>query len=146
MAGIDTIRALTAPRTGVKIKAQPRKKMPESGKKFPNSGNSGRIPVKKCAIPKKTGNKQSKKLRAINRKLKKAYPIFLATRPDCEIHSPVCAGASSVVNHNKGRGANVLNQDDWNACCPPCNDYIEIHHEWAEARGFKKSRHKKDPK
>lgn len=86
---------------------------------------------------------RSKKQGKTMRILSKAYPVFLATRPDCEIRSPVCLGRATVVNHNKGRGDNVHNQEDWTPCCPPCNGYIEIHHAWAEERGFKMSRHKK---
>ena len=92
---------------------------------------------------KKPMKKRSKKEVKVIRQLRKLYTIFLATRPDCEIRmSPNCQGAATVVNHNKGRGANVLNQADWTPCCPPCNDEIEKKHKEAEALGFKKSRHK----
>lgn len=139
--GINEIRALSATRTGYKAKGVPGKKMPESDKKMPDSAKNCTKPEKK---PTKRINKQTKKIRAVNRKLKKAYPVFLASRPNCEIESPVCARAATVVNHNRGRGNNVLNQKDWTPCCPPCNDYIESHHAWAEERGFKISRHKKE--
>lgn len=95
---------------------------------------------------KKTGNrikKRSKKQVKVIRELAKLYPIFLADRPLCKIQSPICTRNATVVNHDRGRGANVLNQKDWTECCPPCNGYIEENHDWAEARGFKKSRHKK---
>lgn len=87
--------------------------------------------------------KRSEKTKVAITELKKLYPVFLSTRTECEIKSPVCTKEATVVNHNKGRGPNeILDQSTWTACCTACNSYIESHHAWAEKRGFKISRHK----
>lgn len=90
-------------------------------------------------------NKVSDKMKVVKAELKKLYPIFLKSRPWCAIKSPACTQKATVVHHDQGRGPNeILNQATWVACCPSCNEYVESHHAWAEERGFKKSRHKKN--
>lgn len=100
---------------------------------------SARTPKAKKSKSKKI-NTRSKKQAKVMRLLKKAYPIYLEAHPECEIKSAVCMFHATVVNHNRGRGANVLNQDDWCPACSPCNNFIEENHAWAQERGFKARR------
>lgn len=95
--------------------------------------------------PAKAIPKRSEKEKVTIAQLKKEYKQYLSKPGNlkCKIKSPVCIKEATCVNHTNGRGINVLNQKDWEPCCPPCNDYIEAHHEWAAERGHKKQRHKK---
>lgn len=92
---------------------------------------------------KKAPAKRSEKEKKVIKELKVRAAIFLA-KPEnhrCAIKSPVCKGKSVTVNHTRGRGANTLNEKDWEPACAPCNGYIEEHHEWAREHGHKKPRH-----
>lgn len=108
----------------------------------PRAEKQAQVPKKNVpARGKMKKNGRTKKLAKIMRALKKTYPAFLERNPVCKIQSPVCTYHATVVNHEKGRGIKVvMNPEFWTPCCPPCNGYIEIHNEWAEKRGFKKSR------
>lgn len=105
-------------------------------------------PAKKAAVKKKAlkrgkkPNPRSKKMTKVIEEVKKLYPLFLKSRPMCEIRSPDCIKRATVVHHRKGRGNNILKQETWVACCPPCNSYVENHHQWAADNGFKVSQHK----
>lgn len=89
--------------------------------------------------------KQSDKEKDIKKQLKKKYKVFLSQPENllCAIKSPECTKLATCVNHTNGRGANVLNEEDWEPSCEHCNNYIEEHHQWAKERGHKKQRHKK---
>jgi hypothetical protein len=93
--------------------------------------------------PVKSIEKQSENIKEVNKQLKKIYPVYLKLHPACNIKSPVCLKKATCVNHTRGRGANVLNQEDWEPSCIPCNGYIESHHAWAAERGHKKEQHTK---
>lgn len=123
---------------GVKKPGKSDKKEPVTVQKTPQSVKK---PAKKAG--KKRMKNRSKKQAKTMRILRKIYPVYLEAHPLCGIRSPVCANVATEVNHDKGRGANTLNQEDWTPCCNPCNLYIEVHHEWARERGFKKRRHGK---
>jgi len=85
--------------------------------------------------------RRTKKLAKRMRNLGKAYGPYLEKNPVCVIQSPVCTYHATVVNHKQGRGDKVvMDQDTWEPCCPPCNDYIESHNEWAVEHGHKESR------
>ena len=92
--------------------------------------------------PLKAIPKESEKMKDVKYQLKKLYPIYIAKHPCCNIQSPVCTKKATCVNHTKGRGENVLNQDDWEASCTACNGWIEEHHEVAAIADHKKSIHK----
>lgn len=102
---------------------------------------------KNSTAGKKRIKKRSKKKAKAMRQLGKINKELLGDKTSdikllCEIRSPVCTMFATVLNHNAGRdGDQLLNKDDLARCCPPCNDYIESHHEWARVRGFKKRRH-----
>lgn len=133
---LQAIKAGKNPRESETKKAITGKKEPGSDQK---AADSGKKPNKKA--PGKRIKTRSKKQAKTMRILKKLYPPFLEARPLCEIKTPVCTGVATCVNHDRGRGANVLNQDDWTPACTACNGWIEEHHAWAEERGFKKRRH-----
>lgn len=95
----------------------------------------------KKATKKKPISMRSKKMTTVMNEVKKLYPIFLKAHPLCEIKSPDCLQTATVIHHVKGRGKNIANQKSWKACCPPCNSYVEKHHQWAAEKGFKSSRH-----
>ena len=95
---------------------------------------------KAVAIP-----KRSDKMKKTIQDLKKKYKEFLS-RPEnqyCKIKFPGCTKVATVVNHDLGRGENVLNEHDWTACCPNCNGKIESDHAKAAEKGHKKQRHNK---
>ena len=119
----------------------------QKGKKAENGLKADKkSPVKlpdKNKKPKKRIKNRTKKQAKVMRKLGKINKELLqdGTLP-CEIRSPVCTYFATVVNHNAGRvGDQALKKEDMTRCCPPCNDYIESHHEWARERGFKVRRH-----
>lgn len=96
-------------------------------------------PKKKQKPIKKRNKKMAKKMRKLGKINKE---LLQDGTVSCGIQSPVCTYFAKVVNHNAGRvGDQLLNKEEMVACCQPCNDYIEAHHEWAEERGFKKKRH-----
>ena len=98
-------------------------------------------PVKPLVRNQKPIPKVGEKEKKVKARLKKAYPAYLEEHPICNIQSRVCSYAATCVNHTRGRGANVENQDDWEASCVPCNGYIEEHHAEYAKLGHKKSRH-----
>lgn len=149
MSKTDTLRAFrearykTLPETppaGRSTRHVPNRSAMRPGRqpKEPKQDADKVAPVKKAKS--KKVNSRSKKQAKVMRLLKKAYPIYLEAHPECEIKSPVCTFHATVVNHNRGRGANVLNQDDWCPSCPPCNNFIEENHAWAQEKGFKARR------
>lgn len=78
-----------------------------------------------------------------NRKLKKAYAIYLA-KPEnqlCNIRiDEGCTIEATVVNHTRRRGKNVFNEKDWEPSCVNCNTAIENKDAWARANGHLKSK------
>lgn len=90
----------------------------------------------------KEPNKKSDNQKAIDKELKKLYPIFLAKHPACEIKSPKCTKKATCIHHTKGRGKNeVLAVETWKASCTACNLWCETNHAEAEEKGVKKRRH-----
>jgi len=90
---------------------------------------------------KKRTKKMAKKMRQLGKINKK---LLQDGTVECGIKSPVCTFFATAVNHDAGRvGEQLLKEEDMTPCCQPCNDFIESHHAWAEARGFKKRRHGK---
>lgn len=98
----------------------------------------------KKSTPKKRikprGKKQAKKMR----ELAKINKEMLRDPTEvCEIQAPGCTYFATVLNHNEGRiGDNLLDRTKMAKCCPPCNDYIEKHPDFAGGK-FKKPRHHK---
>jgi hypothetical protein len=119
---------------------RPRESNKEDIGKQDGKAQKGEKAVPQSNKKKKKGGR-TKKLARIMRALKKTYPAFLERNPICRIQSPICTQVATVVNHEKGRGINVvMNPKYWTPCCPACNGYIEVHDKWAQERGFKKSR------
>lgn len=112
--------------------------------KLPGAKKEEAPVVKEKPKAKSQPKKKSKKQMKIDRQLKKAYAEFLA-RPEnkyCNIqHDEECTRVATVVNHTRGRGANVLNQEDWEPACPNCNGKIEQEHAAAKEAGHKKPIH-----
>lgn len=145
--GLKEIQAIAAARTGNKkavakidVGTKPAPNPPPARAK---SGGTGK------PAPKKRMKKRSKKMAKKMRKLGQINKELLGDKTGdptklCEIQSPVCTRIATVVNHNQGRdGDNLLDKSKMTRCCPPCNDYIEAHHDWARERGFKVQRHGK---
>lgn len=107
-----------------------------------NAKPSQPVPAKKNAkAGKKPLNKKSSKKKAVDKELKKLAPIFLAKHPNCEIKSPVCTGAATIVHHRKGRGkVDVTNVKTFVASCPPCNGWVESNDKKARDQGHKVSK------
>ena len=89
--------------------------------------------------------KRGEKLRDEMKLYKKEVKAYLA-QPEhqhCKIQAPGCRGAAVAVNHLKRRGKNLRIQKYWEACCAPCNTYIEEHPAWAYENGHLISVHTK---
>lgn len=145
--GLKEIQAIAAARTGNKkaaAKTEGGTKTASNpvGTRVKNSG-TGKAPIKKG--PRKRSKKMAKKMRKLGKINKELLGDSTGDLTElCEIQSPVCTRIATVLNHNEGReGDNLLDKSKMTKCCPPCNDYIEAHHEWARERGFKALRHGK---
>lgn len=120
---------------------QVQKKKPDVGIKKSGKKVANR---KTNAVKKKRIKQVGKKMAAVKRKLKKAYPPYLEKHPVCAIQLPGCTGVATCVNHTQGRGENeILNEATWEPSCSHCNGKIEQEHGWAEEHGHKKPRHQK---
>lgn len=88
--------------------------------------------------------KRSEKQKDIIKELKNLYPVFLKSKPLCEIQGPKCTVKATCVHHSEGRlPSKVLLMSKWYASCYPCNLWCETHHKAAAEAGFKKSKFKK---
>ena len=87
-------------------------------------------------------NRESVKMKATKKDLKKEYPKFLKSHPFCELKiSPECTKIATVIHHVRGRiGEQVHRQEDWMASCPACNSHVENKDAEAREKGLKKSK------
>lgn len=60
----------------------------------------------------------------------------------CQIRSPVCTTWAQGYNHPGGKEnlEKLLNVENGQVCCNPCNTYCEDHHQWAVDNGFREKR------
>ena len=96
--------------------------------------------------------KKRYKIAQYSKKRQRANREYAAkTRPlwqdiPCKIRSPECSGISQGMHHLEGKETieKLLNTDKMIPCCNPCNGYVEKFPKWAQERGFKLSRLKKE--
>jgi len=90
--------------------------------------------------------KRSDKMKQQMKEYKPKVAAYLAKHENqiCLIQSPVCRKKATCINHRRRRGANLLNEEDWEPSCTPCNLYIETHDAWARENGHLLSVHKND--
>lgn len=88
-------------------------------------------------------------IRSLSKKRAAQYRIyypkakkFREENPYCVIKSPDCTGHTEGVHHVRGKeGEQLLVKKDWLPSCNRCNVFMEGNDQWAQDRGFKKSRH-----
>lgn len=102
---------------------------------------AGVVKPKQKAVPKRSA--------AMIKTMKKYGPkvaAYLAKEENemCLIQSPVCTRVATCVNHKRRRGKNLMNENDWEPSCGPCNLWIENHDAWARESGHLISVHKKE--
>lgn len=85
--------------------------------------------------------KESDKMKNVKAELKKLYPIFLKSRPICEIASPVCTKKATCIHHVCGRlPSKILKQEHWMAACEHYNGWVENNDAESRSKGLKKSK------
>lgn len=87
--------------------------------------------------------KVSKKRQALNKEYSAvSKPKWEGER--CAIGSEVCTGWAQGWNHPDGKenAEKLLDVENGQPACNPCNCYIEIHHKWAVENGFRGKRNK----
>lgn len=104
----------------------------------------GTTPVPKKSTP-------IAKVAAKRKVLNKEYSM--TTKPlwkgkDCKVRSEACKGKAEGMHHLEGKenAQKLLNTKKMIPSCNACNTYIESHHEWAVANGFKLKRNTKSTK
>ena len=81
----------------------------------------------------------SDKRKIVNRNLGKIIKELKATVEICTIKSPVCNGLVQTGNHIQKRLPNNIDDpDNIEACCYPCNKYVEDFPNWAKENGHHK--------
>ncbi len=88
---------------------------------------------------KKPIKKVAEKRKKVNSNLAKIVKGLKATVKVCEIKSPVCIGLVQTANHIQKRLPNNIDDpDNLEACCYPCNKYVEDFPNWAKENGHHK--------
>lgn len=84
-------------------------------------------------------NPQQRKRAKAKREYNKKRARFLAAHQRCEIAAPGCSGASTEISHIVGNGrsggAGYLDEENWEAACSSCGQYVEHEKEWALETG-----------
>lgn len=92
---------------------------------------------------KKEVNKESNKMKADKRELKKIYAEYLSQPGNkyCKVKMEGCTKISNVIHHVRGRiGDQVFEIKDWLPSCASCNIVLESKDAEARAKGVKKSK------
>lgn len=94
------------------------------------------------------GKAQPKPIQQYSQKRKKLNQQYAeVSRPkwqgqQCAIRSPVCTLWADGWNHADGKenAEKLLDVENGQPACNPCNEYCESHHEWAVEYGFRGKR------
>lgn len=87
--------------------------------------------------------KKSVKMKAEDKEYRKAVALYLANPENkyCNIQiDESCTNVATCVNHTRRRGANKMNEMDWEPSCSHCNGEIENKDAWARENGHLKSK------
>jgi len=64
---------------------------------------------------------------------------YLMEHPNCEVKD--CTNKTTEIHHMRGRsGARLNDKEDFLGTCRECHVYIELHPDWAKAKGYSRSR------
>lgn len=86
----------------------------------------------------------AEKRKVVNKQYKAIKNEMLGKDDRCKIKSPVCTGKAQGLNHKQKRTPkNLVEVENLEGSCNPCNQYIENNTAWAKANGHFISRFKK---